>query len=120
MATGIVDESGKMTSRGTQCLAIDGHVCLSLGEKIIDDFLYEHHIGHDKEPSYPEGKYRADFLIGKTFVEYFGLAGDVEYDKNSRYKEGLCRKYGISLLSIYPNDLVTAGRLERIFAEYIK
>ena len=43
---GVLEDGTRRTSRGTQCLAKDGHVCLSLGEKTIDDFLYTHGIPH--------------------------------------------------------------------------
>ena len=34
----ILEDGVRKTSRGTHCLAKDGHHCLSLGEKTIDDF----------------------------------------------------------------------------------
>ena len=37
IAAGVLEGGARRTSRGTQCLAKDGHVCLSLGEKTIDD-----------------------------------------------------------------------------------
>ena len=44
---GVLDEDARRTSRGTQCVAKDGHVCFSLGEKTIDDFLHARGITHD-------------------------------------------------------------------------
>lgn len=46
----VLDEDARRTSRGIQCIAKDGHVCLSLGEKTIDDFLHARGIAHEKEP----------------------------------------------------------------------
>lgn len=110
---GILEDGTRRTSRGTQCLAEDGHVCLSLGEKTIDDFLYNHRIAHEKEPHYPEGNFRADFLVDGIFVEYFGLKGNPEYNAKTKLKQRICRKHGIRLISIYPSDLVGIKKLER-------
>jgi hypothetical protein len=91
-------------------LAKDGHVCYSLAEKTMDDLLHVHGIPHEREPCYPEGNYRADFALGKTFVEFFGLTGDADY--YAKLKQKLCRKHGIKLISVYPEDLVSQKRLE--------
>jgi hypothetical protein len=109
---GILEDGARRTSRGTQCLAKDGHVCLSLGEKTIDDFLYGYKIAHEKEPHYPEGNFRADFFVDGIFIEYFGLAGDPEYDAKTKLKQRICKKHGIQLISIYPSDLVDIEKLE--------
>jgi len=112
----ILEDGTRRTSRGTQTLARDGHVCLSLGEKTIDDYLYERNVAHEKEPHYPEGNYRADFQIGDTFVEYFGLKGNPEYDQKTKLKQDLCKKHGIQLISIYPADLVSLKSLDKKLA----
>ena len=109
---GILEDGTRRTGRGTQCLAKDGHVCLSLGEKTIDDFLYARGIPHEKEPHYPEGNLRADFLVNGVFIEYFGLKGDPDYDARMRSKQRLCKRQGIRLISVYPSDLVSSKRLE--------
>jgi len=109
---GILEDGVRRTSRGIQCLAKDGHVCLSLGEKTIDDFLYRHNIPHEKEAAYPESNFRADFSVGDFFIEYFGLTGDTKYDLKTKEKEELCRRHGIRLISIYPEDLISMKSLE--------
>jgi hypothetical protein len=109
----VLEDGTRRTSRGIQCLARDGHVCLSLGEKTIDDFLYSHAIAHEKEPRYPEGNFRADFVVDGIFIEYFGLTGNSEYDAKTQLKQRLCKKHGIKLISIYPNDLVSPKKLRR-------
>lgn len=108
----VLEDGTRKTARGIQTLARDGHVCLSLGEKTIDDYLSSKGIIHSKEPRYPEGNYRADFLIGDIFLEYFGLAGNEEYDKKTTLKKKLCKKHGIKLISIYPADLASIKKLE--------
>lgn len=116
---GVLDNNTRKTSRGTHTIAKDGHVCLSLGEKTIDDFLYSHNIKHEKEPHYPEGNYRADFLIDNVFVEYFGLKGNPEYDKKIKLKQKLCKKHNIKLISIYPNDIISLKKLQNKFKMFI-
>lgn len=108
---GVLEDGTRRTSRGTQCLAKHGHMCLSLGEKTIDDFLYSHGIAHEKEPHYPEGNFRADFLVDGVLIEYFGLTGDPEYDVKTRRKQGICKRHGIKLISIYPSELISLKKL---------
>ncbi len=112
IAAGLLENEARRLTRGTQCLARDGHVCLSLGEKTIDDVLHANGIQHKKEPSYPEGNFRADFVANDVFIEYFGLTGDHDYDLKTREKQRLCKKHGIKLVSIYPADLVSSKKLE--------
>jgi hypothetical protein len=109
---GVLEDGIRRTSRGTQCLAKDGHVCLSLGEKTVDDFLSSRGIAHEREPPYPEGELRADFLVNGALVEYFGLKGDPDYDAKTWRKQRICRKHGIRLISVYPDDLVSKRKLE--------
>jgi hypothetical protein len=110
---GILGDGTRHTSRGIQSLAKDGHVCLSLGEKTIDDYLYRHGICHEKEPKYPEGNYRGDFKVGDTIIEYFSLTGNPEYDGKTKQKIQICKKNKISLMAIYPQDLVSPEKLKR-------
>lgn len=109
---GVLEDGTRRTSRGTQCLAKDGHVCMSLGEKTIDDFLYARGISHKKESPYPEGNFKADFVAKGVFIEYFGLKGDPDYDAKTEAKQRICKKYAIRLVSVYPSDLVSSKRLE--------
>lgn len=109
---GVLPDGTRRTARGTHCVAEDGHVCLSLGEKTIDDLLYRNGIQHEKEPYYPGSRYRADFAVGKVFIEFFGLTGNASYDARTKLKQELCEKHGIKLISIYPVDLVSQKKLE--------
>jgi len=112
IAAGVLEGETRRTARGTQCLARDGHVCYSLGEKTIDDLLHVMSIAHEREVPYPEGGYRVDFAVGDVFVEYFGLAGDPEYDERVKLKRHICKRLGIHLVGIYPADLASGRRLE--------
>jgi hypothetical protein len=109
----VLEDGTRRTSRGTQCLAKDGHVCLSLGEKTIDDFLHSRGIAHEKEPHYPESNFRADFLVDSVFIEYFGLKGNPDYDAKTKLKQRICKEHGIKLISIYPSDLVSLKKLSK-------
>jgi len=111
--SGILEDGTRKTARGIQTIARDGHVCLSLGERTIDDYLFKHGIPHEIEPRYPEGNYRADFLVNNIFIEYFGLKGNPDYDTRTELKRKLCKKHGIRLISIYPEDLISVEKFER-------
>ncbi|MBN1460108.1 MAG: hypothetical protein JXA57_11250 [Armatimonadetes bacterium] len=111
---GVLEDGTRRTVRGVQTLAKDGHICFSLGEKTIDDLLFAHGIAHDREPPYPEGNYRADFLVGNTFIEFFGLAGDSSYDAKTAKKKTICRGHGIALIVVTPKDLTSQERLAAV------
>jgi len=104
-------EDIRYSSRGIVTKALDGHLCRSLGEKTIDDFLYNHGIEHERDFPYPVGGYTVDFKTRRYFIEYFGLVGDVDYDLKSKRKEKICRDNGIKLIKIFPEDLVNIAKL---------
>lgn len=108
----VLEDGTRPTARGTHCLAKDGHACLSLAEKTIDDFLFRNGVSHEKEYEYPEGNYRADFFVGGIYIEYFGLIGDPDYEARMKEKKSLCKRLDIPLISIYPKDIVNAKTLE--------
>jgi hypothetical protein len=89
--------------------AKDGHLCKSISEIIIDDWLFENNISHEREKLYPEGRYRCDFVIGDIFIEFFGLvtASDIDpyYEAIVTKKREMCRKYKIPLIELYEKDL---------------
>ncbi|HEY1790470.1 MAG TPA: hypothetical protein VGJ73_20150 [Verrucomicrobiae bacterium] len=109
---GILENGTRATNRGTQCLAKDGHVCLSLAEKTIDDFLHSRGIYHEREVKYPEGNFRADFTVKGVFVEYFGLVGDAGYEAKMKLKQDFCEKHHVKLISLFACDLATVRSLE--------
>jgi hypothetical protein len=109
---GLLDAGSRRLQRGTQCVADDGHVCFSLAEKTICDFLHERGVPHEKEPNYPEGRYRADFRIGGTLIEYLGLSGSPPYDQRVALKRDIARRHSIELIEILPEDVADPARLE--------
>lgn len=118
--SGVLEDGTRKTSRGIQTLAKDRHICLSLGEKTIDDFLFDRGIHHIKEPRYPTGNFRADFQVDDIFIEYFGLAGNPEYDIKIKKKIQICSDFGITLISIYPSDLMSDEKIQRKLAPIFK
>ena len=95
--------------------ANDGHICDSLAEKIIDDWLYSKNIQHQRGVPYPHSAYTADFQVDGKFIEFFGLNGELkEYDKNTKLKEELSKRYNLKLIKIFPKDLFPINRLSQI------
>lgn len=113
IAAGVLEGDAHRTGRGIRCLAEDGDVCLSIGEKTIDDLMYRAGVPHEKEPPYPEGRMRADFRVGSTLVEYLGLTGNPEYDQKTETKRDVCANHGIALVEILPTDLADLPKLEK-------
>jgi hypothetical protein len=110
--TGALPNGVLASARGIRCLAKDGHTCYSLDEQRIDDWLYTHSLVHEREPVYPHhpnlnpsGKRRADWKVHETFIEYFGLVGDPEYEKKMSGKIILAQQFSIPLIAIYPSDI---------------
>lgn len=117
--TDALPDGFRYTGTGIWCISKDGHKCYSLAEKRIDDWLFENNIPHIREPNYPShnkynpnGNRRADWKVAEnTFIEYFGMVGNDEYDKKIEQKKSLCNKLDITLIDIYPEDLNFLGRI---------
>ena len=89
--------------------AKDGHKCNSISEIIIDDWFFGNHIPHIREYLYPEGRYRCDFMVGNTFIEFFGLVNasivNPNYVETIKRKKEICKKSNIVLIELYEKDL---------------
>jgi hypothetical protein len=112
--TGTLPNGVLLTVRGVRCLAKDGHVCHSLDEQRIDDWLSDHDLKHEREPIYPQhpdlnptGRMRGDWKVKDIFIEYFGLVGNEDYEKKMDEKILLAQHNRINLIDIYPSDLET-------------
>lgn len=87
-------------------VANDGHKCDSLAEKIIDDWLTAKRIAHERSVPYLRTRFTADFKIGNTLVEFFGLHNQLKrYDALMKKKLRLVQKYKLKLISLYPEDI---------------
>lgn len=102
-------------------IARDGHTCDSLAEKMIDDFLSEHHVKHERSVPYPNyNRFKTDFVITRTFVEYFGRVGLRDYDEIIMRKKVLCQQANIRLIELYPTDILEKKKLPDLLSEFIK
>lgn len=109
----ILEDGKQISVFGTRCIARDGHECLSLSEKVIDDWLSERNIPHEKEPLYPYHDYlnplekkRADWQVGESLIEYAGLMDNPEYAARLGAKQELAIEFGLSLIIIEPEDIL--------------
>jgi len=115
-----------LTKRGYRCVAKDGAQCRSLDEKQIDDLLLTLGMRHEHEPLYPydaelnpHERKRADWKVGKVYVEYFGMMSDEEYEEKATQKRRLAQKVGMPFLAIYPEDMryMTAEKLSSMLKD---
>lgn len=121
--SGALPEGVLATSRGIRCISTDGHTCHSLDEQVIDNWLFAHGVSHDREPMYPphpqynpNGRRRADWRVGDTYLEYFGLVGDSNYDAKIDEKIALACAKGIPLVALYPTDI---NRLDEALSQFL-
>lgn len=109
---GILEDGAQRSSRGTRCIANDGHECNSLAEKNIDDWLYSHNIHHEKEPLYPyhfrlnPSKLRADWKVQNSLIEFAGLMDEPDYAAKMRAKQEIATEFGLSLILLEPKDIL--------------
>jgi hypothetical protein len=118
---------GKATPYGGyRSIASDRHVCLSIGERTICEYLSSIEVPHEKEPSYPadqalnpNGKYRADFRVGEWLIEYAGRMGVPEYAARMSDKKKLAKVNGLNLLVLEPKDLVELpAKMKQALAQF--
>ena len=99
--------------RSLQNQSLNGDYVKSYGEKLIANILFEHGIKYSYENSirWANGVYRPDFTINlpgkKTLIiEYFGLAGDYDYDEQIKRKRTYWeQKENCTLQELYPEDV---------------
>jgi hypothetical protein len=119
---GVLGESHR-TARGVVSTAEDGHLCRSMFERTVDDFLFRMGIDHSVEPDYPwhpvlnaTGR-RADWLLtGEVFVEAAGMMSVEAYRAKMQFKRTLAAECGFELIILEPRDL---PRLAQIFERFL-
>lgn len=106
-----------------KCISIDGDLCNSVEESMVDNALFYSNWAHEREVLYPyHEKYnqnamkRCDFrVISKNgnlvYIEYAGLINNEEYRKNIKTKIQLCKDNCLNIIVIYPYQL---GQLDTI------
>lgn len=97
-------------------IALDGHRCDSLAERIVDDFLYRRGIIHKINVPYPwMNGMTADFVVGKIWIEIFGLEGEHKrYDELKRTKLSLAKQHNIHILSISLREVYRDGLQKKL------
>ena len=97
---------------GYRSIASDGHVCLSVGERTVCEYLTKIGIAHEKEPLYPYDaqsnpgeKLRADFRVGSTLIEFAGRLSDDQYVERLKVKQNLALAHGLTWICITDKDL---------------
>lgn len=113
-------DSQRMYKR-TKTVALDGHRCDSISEAIIDNWLSDNNIAHERNVQYPDTNHKADWGIEKgIFIEYFGLANDSpRYDKEIKIKREICSRYKIKLIEIYSKDIYPKPKLSKKFLSLV-
>ena len=86
---------------GPPIVCADGHVVRSTYEKRVDDWLTEQGLGHEYEPTTPfPSRWRADFRVGDTYIEVWGVRGQATYEAKKRAKVQAYRRHGIRLIEL--------------------
>jgi hypothetical protein len=113
----LLEESELLSQRqrgrgGHQSIATDGHLCLSMGERAVCEFLTKKNIVHEREPMYPfdeklnpNGLLRGDFLIGRLIIEFAGMMNNPDYAARMKIKEKLAKSRNIPWLKIETSTL---------------
>lgn len=99
--------------RSLQRETLNGDYVKSYGEKVIANFLFENRIGYLYERA-EKGRlknYKPDFKILRpdgtgVVIEYFGMAGDPDYDAMTEEKRRYwAEKRGWTLIECFPSDV---------------
>jgi hypothetical protein len=109
---------GERGRGGYRSIANDGHLCLSLGERAICEFLFKNGVAHEKEPMYPQhdeynpkGLLRGDFLVNGTIIEFAGMMSNSDYAARIWTKKKLAKVNNIPWLKIETSNLDDLGDL---------
>ena len=121
-----INEKAKLDlQRSMRSETLNNDFVKSYGEKLIANTLFEHGIAYEYERARRWGNrtYRPDFQIkldsgGGVAIEYFGLAGNADYDKESQEKrEYWKREAGWTLVERFRQDV--AGDKSKFVSDLI-
>jgi len=113
----LLEESGLLSQRqrgkgGHQSIASDGHLCLSLGERAICEYLTKNGLVHEKEPKYPYHELlnpnfllRGDFLVNEIIIEFAGMMSNPDYALRMKDKQKLAKILKIKWLKLEASSL---------------
>ena len=92
---------------GTTCIADDGHKCDSIGEVIIDNWLYKRNIYHELHVKYNVNGSNCstcDFVVGNVYIEYTESQYidriSYKYIDKLNKKRTWCDQLGVRLIEI--------------------
>lgn len=111
-----------------QYICESGFIVKSQGERTISDFLFKNNIPHEYERKlhYREKNIITEKSIEKTikpdfyiegpitfngrilkdiYMEFFGLKGNIDYDKSNEYKKRIYEALQTTVIIIYPEDM---------------
>lgn len=120
-------EHGLKFRRSLAQESLNGESIKSGGEKVIANFLFEHGIPYRYEQNHWwEGRnYKPDFTLQGSglIIEYFGMAGDPDYDEQSEDKRNYWKeKEEYTLLEVDPSHFKNGGRagFEQVLKEKLR
>jgi hypothetical protein len=103
---GVLDALNQKTGiGGYRSISSNGMACLSIGERMLVEYLVDQNIEFEKEPIYPKhtrlnpsGGMRADFKVKDLWVELAGMLNLPEYAARIEKKKQLAKVLGLNLL----------------------
>ncbi|OGK35920.1 hypothetical protein A3A93_05715 [Candidatus Roizmanbacteria bacterium RIFCSPLOWO2_01_FULL_38_12] len=101
-------------------IANDGHICDSLAEKLIDDWLNTKQIIHERNARYNGTHFTCDFKVKDFYIEFFGLSNSSKkYDESMRRKLQFIKENKLKHISIYQKDIFPKFRLQVLLKDVI-
>jgi excisionase family DNA binding protein len=93
---------------GSRVQANDGHAVRSTYELTVDNWLSNHNIPHEYEPTLPfSNRFRADFYANGWYIEVWGIQYNASYDERKQRKIALYRQYSIPLIELSAKDFIS-------------
>lgn len=87
----------------------DWHFVRSLGELIIDDYLFDNNIIHiyEEKIKWIEDELYSDFYIPSwdVYIEYWGMEGNSKYDDRKEKKKITYSENNFNLIELFPEDI---------------
>ena len=88
----------------------DGCLVKSNWEWLVHDWLIRHRLPHETQPRCPwpwQGKSHssADFKVGDTYIEVWGVYNDKKYEERRVRKIAMYREVGARLIQVFPHHL---------------
>lgn len=98
-------------------VTLGGEYVKSFGERLIANVLFEHGVDYKYERNFTRGgfNYRPDFTVlasrkPRVVIEYFGIAGDPQYQRNAdRKREFWSTQTDVAFVEFNPSQIVSLG-----------